>query len=154
MFSGTPGISNGMFAFPFRIARSMTIERAFWMNGATGVGANIKMGIYALNPSSGSDGQEVKVADTGSVAQSGTNVIQSAVIGPIRLIPGLYYMAYLQDLSTTTLWRNSTYPIEENRSLGQWRITQGSFNLPATMGTPRVATNAVLLIGLAAKTVI
>ena len=153
-FSGTLGTAPKLYAFPFRLARPMLAQRAFWLNGAT-VAGNITVGVYGCTPGGHSDGAEIKLAETSSTAQSGINAIQSVAIGLIYLMPGLYYGAFLFDNSTMTMFRSSSnLTVSEGRHVGNYQRTLGSYALPATLGTPRVAEFAMPVFGLATQTVI
>lgn len=152
-FSGASGAANRMFAFPFRLPRPMTARTAFWMNGAS-VAGNLIVGIYGAAPGTQSDGAEVKLVETASTALSGTNVIQSVAIGPQYLRPGLYYVAMITSGAPNFFRSSSALTNDAGAHLGNYRRDQGSFALPATLGTPNSRTFIIPVYGIAAQTVI
>lgn len=124
----------------------MTVRTAFWMNGVAVLG-NIIVGIY--------DGTGIKLAETAATAQAGTNVIQSASIGPIYLRPGTYYMAIIPSSSTATVFRTGSIVAEECRHIGFHRQTEGSHALPATLTiSGNSGGNNIIILGLSTQTVI
>lgn len=115
----------------FRVLAPMVVTTVGIVNGATASG-NIDLGIYAP------DG--TRLGSTGSVAQSGTNVVQNvALTATLTLARGWYYFAYAIDNGTGTF-------LAANIASHQWRITgnrlvTSTFPLPATLTMTPLVNN-------------
>lgn len=80
---------------PLAIRSPFLVRKFWWANGATAAG-NVDAGIYSVGGA--------RLASTGSTAQSGTNVIQSAAPsgGSLLLTPGSYVLGLGWSLTTTS----------------------------------------------------
>lgn len=138
-----PAANRALFV-PFTLASNYNMARIWWANGAT-ANANIVAGIYTVGGT--------KLADTGSTAQAGTNVVQSAALA-LYLTPGAYYMALLFSATTGTIFRTTATTVSIEQTMGMAQQAVGATSLPATASFATVATAFVPLFGLCEASVI
>jgi hypothetical protein len=103
-----------------RLDYPFNLRKFFWCNGATATG-NVDCGIYSR--------AGTKLASTGSTAQSGTSVVQSAApsAGAMLLAPDSYYLALAASSASATFLMGGN-SVSENG--GAYQDT--AFALPAT----------------------
>ena len=115
-----PAANLAMF-FPVSLESPVAVKRFWWENGATAAG-NVDMGLYTR------DG--TRLTSTGSTAQSGTSVLQSADVTDVIVAPGLYYIAIALDDGTATLGGNTFANAAHGKIVGLAEQTT-AFALPA-----------------------
>lgn len=141
--SGTWPTANTAIYVPLALPTPFQVQRFWWANGATASG-NVDCGLYTVGGT--------KIASTGSTAQAGISVGQSAApsIGTFLLYPGAYYLALVMDGVTGTVLRRGSVGIGESGLSSQ----ATAFALPATLthagGTPPILP----LFGIADRTFI
>jgi hypothetical protein len=131
-------LANGAFLFPFVLTERTRIRRLWCFNGTT-VSGNIDLGIYAGNHS-----VPMKLVSSGSVAQAGTDVVQSAAVD-ITLGPGRYLFALACD-NTTAQFRRLTAAAANFLTPAAYQFNASSFPL-GTLGSSN-SQNYVPLCGL------
>lgn len=125
--------SRAMF-FPFHLDIPVTVTGGFCING-TVVSGNVDVGVY--------DGEQIpiKIVSSGSVAQSGTNALQSLSMGPTVLGAGDFYLGICMDNATGTLFRGTSLSAAILRRYGA-KQQVSAFPLPATSNFSNNVTNA------------
>ena len=148
--SSTWPLADLVLYIPFVIPSPCLVVYMWTHNGATAAG-NTDIGIYDTN-SSGLPG--AKLASIGVTAQSGTNAIQTFNITDVALMPGRYWLALKNTLSTSTFFRFAT-SVAINKGFGILEETTGAgAALPAT-ATPVTTTRTIIPVcGLSLKTTI
>jgi hypothetical protein len=130
--------------YPFRLAVPSRFVKAFVANGAS-VAGNWDIGIY--------DHTGVRLGSTGSIAQSGINALQVADID-VSCGPGLFYLAFATDSSSTTAFARA-FTFQEGQRLGILQQTSGAFPLPATAAFEAIASNRnFALVGVSTRSAI
>lgn len=122
--------ANKALYVPFSVQSPITVTQFFWENGGT-LSGNVDVGIYDLGGK--------RLVSSGSVAQSGTSVIQSVDTTDLLLQAGAYYLAMAMDNGTGQIGRWSP-SAAYGRALGLAEQAT-AFPLPAT------ATFAALTVG-------
>lgn len=136
--------ANKAIYIPVSIFATVTIVKMLVINGAA-VSGNIDVGIY--------DRGGVRLASSGSTAQSGTSAIQEFNITDITLNPGLYYFACAMDNTTGTLETFSP-SLAISKIMGIAEQTS-AFALPSTATFATVsATFRTPFIGATQRTVV
>lgn len=90
--------ANRAIYVPFSLPFPYLLRKFFWCNGGTANG-NVDCGIYSR--------AGTKICATGSTAQAGTSVVQSAApsIGATLLMPDSYYLALALSSGTGTIFQ-------------------------------------------------
>ena len=146
--AGWPSANRAIY-IPVRISRTVTYSNAFVANGATASG-NWAVGIYSFEGTSNA----VRLASTGSTAQSGTSVNQlAALTASVTLVPGLYYLACAMDGTTGTVIRTNSFTVEVLRGLGGF-VQASAFALPATATLATYVGTVWPLFGLTQRSVV
>ena len=131
--------ANKAFYAPFYLWRDVTVSKMFLLNGSTANG-NLEMGIYSTSG--------VRLATTGSVAQSGTNVCQRAnLLSSVNLGVGQYYMALVLTSGTGTVMRKSVASPPLMNMFGYFQQTS-AFPLPANATFGSFTAGSVFVFGL------
>jgi len=140
--SGAYPAANRAHYYPLRIARSGTVRKLWWMNGATVGTDNVQMALYRADGVDGGPGNLV-VAGT-STLTSGANAPQYDDITDAPIAAGTYWVAVWANGTTTTMFRSNVY-----RGWGVYIESSLTGGLPAT-ATPAApgSTNFTPLIGL------
>lgn len=128
---------------PFYLSQSILVVKMFVYNG-TVLDGNIDLGIY--------DKYGVKLMSTGSVVQSGTEVLQVLDIAGPRIGPGNFYMA-LGNSSGNARFHHVSVGSEQNIwILGV--LDQETFPLPAIATFTKIGICYVPFFGLSVRAVI
>ena len=123
---GTP-VTNLIIYYPKIVETALSVTALEWTNGTT-ASLNVILGLYTA------DGTKVGT-DTGSVAQSGASVVQSAAPtgGTFVIGPGLYYIGMIFSGNTANTARGVVLANADlGRTIGILQEAAGSFALPAT----------------------
>jgi hypothetical protein len=140
-------VANQAYFYPFQLFQPATVVKCSWLTGATNTG-NVDMGVYdRFN----------LVFNTGSQGLGTANVVNTADITDVELLPGPYFMAITFSNSAGTTFQvtpldeaiQSTCPIVE--------LAVGGFGLPATsfgIANSTVATPKVHAIALHFNTLV
>jgi hypothetical protein len=127
------GTANLARMVPFTLVKTATLVKGFWANGATANG-NVCVGVY--------NNAAERLCTTGSVAQTGTSVLQEAALtGTLTLAPGRYYLA-LSSSSATATFLAVAPNVQVLKALGMAQAAS-AFPLPASI-TPAALASAVL----------
>lgn len=145
--SGTYESANRGVWHPLSVPTICVAKRIWWANGATATG-NIEAGIYL------DAGQKpgAKLVTTGSVAQSGTSVIQFADITDTTLTPQLYWL-YLSASSGSATIMRATFQL--TAFLTFYKFQQASIgpgSAPSTATPAEAASNNVYSFGFSTHT--
>lgn len=137
--------SNVATYYPIMIDAPILMKKLWWLNGNS-VSGNVDIGIYGVGGG--------RIASTGSTAQSGTAAVQSVTLGtPLLLTPDLYYMAWVADNTTATLF-GVPFSSEDLRRHGLFTQTS-AFALPATATfASNTTATKVAVVGITNRTVI
>lgn len=136
---------NRVRAWRFVVTQPTKIERILVFNGATAAG-NIDVGIYTA------DGR--RIVSSGSVAQSGTNTLQEFTVTATTLLPGEYWMAFVNDATTSTTmagllggisWKSISTYFQDKSGIG--------VPLPATISWGISDPDVVTMMALSKRTV-
>lgn len=145
-----PG-NNWAIWVPFIVTEPIRIQNMWWWNGAS-VSGNVDAGIYFAN---GNSQTITKMVTTGTIAQSGTSVIQNSATIDITLGPGLFYMALASSTTAATFMRASVATNAGDGFTGGsylWHDT--SFNLPASLASANQFPSYLPVFGFTQGTVI
>jgi len=124
---------------PFVIAAPYLVRTLWWYNGGTAAG-NVDIGIYTAGGT--------LLANAGSTAMSGTQVVQAVSLGtPLLLAPGTYYLGLVSS-SATAVFRGMSsatgtlqaWDTDVLRGAGVVQQASAGIPIPATM-TPAKLTN-------------
>ena len=129
--------------YPIIVRAPFTARSFTWRNGAA-VSGNVDMGIYT---STGT-----RLVSTGSTAQSGTSVLQTATCTATLIQPGDYYLGFACDNTTSTFGRVAIGAIP-TRSQGIVQMA-AAFPLPASATFAVSALNYILDCCVATTTTI
>lgn len=114
--------NDAVFA-PIRFPYSYPVQRVYWINGSSGSGSgHVDMGLYTRGGT--------RIFSIGSTLMSGASSVQYAALStPVLVTPGIYYLAYANDGTTSRVsgFSTSTNP----RSAGCF-IQASAFPLPAS----------------------
>jgi hypothetical protein len=134
-------LANQMYCYPFRLFQPATVVKVSWMTGATNTG-NTDMGVYD---------QFNLVFSTGATALGTANVVNTADISDVTLLPGQYFMAITFSNSAGTTFQvtpldeaiQSACPMQE-LALGGATLPTTTFGLVnSTNATPKVHVMAL-----------
>lgn len=117
--------ANKAFYIPFALEVTANIQKVWVANGAT-ASNNFDVGVYT------EDG--TKLYSTGSVAQSGTNTLQTVTPTAFLLNPGRYYIGMAMNGTTGTVFRYGV--------TAQGLSTMGILTQTSAFALPAVATFA------------
>lgn len=138
------GAANLALFAPFVLGAPFTVQKMWWVNGAT-VGTNhVDVGIY--------DSQGNQILHSGSTLTSGVSVLQSVSVTATTLNPGLYYAAMAMD-GTTDRVRVFTASLQLLRAGGLLQMST-AFPLPAPAVFAQSTTAQLPFIGITSETVI
>lgn len=115
---------------PIEIPFAFPVANAAWFNGSAG-GGNVDFGIFSAATGA-------KLASTGSTAQSGTSVLQTAALS-YTMSPGRYYFGLSCSATTNALFLNTTVTALIGRQLGVLQEAS-AVPLPSSM-TPATFAN-------------
>lgn len=141
---GSPSVSaaayphaSGALCQPFTLIQPGLVRRIFVANGNS-ISGNCDMGIYTLGGT--------RIVSSGSVAQTGTSILQFFDTTDVYLSPGTYLMAYvLNNNSGKNLRYNVTLILQQH--MGMLKIING-FPLPATASFSSVSGTYIPHMGL------
>ncbi len=122
---------------PFFLPIRMTLQNLFWTNG-TVISGNVDCGIYTA------DG--VRIASTGSTAQTGTSTGQFVSVTPVSFGPGLYYLSLSVDNVTATIGGGTNGNLALMKTVGLAEAAS-SFPLPANVTLATISNDFVPLCG-------
>lgn len=131
-FATTTWTANLVIFVPVIIRTATTIAQFYWENGAT-VNGNSAAALYNY-------AANVKLADTGPVANSGASVLQPVDITDVAIPTGKYWLAFGCDSGTTTFNRaNPNLVLLDAFGIKQQASGFSSgLPVPATLATPTV----------------
>jgi len=122
-------VNNKAFYIPFVLAKSATVLKLFWANGATVAGTNnIDVGIY--------DASGNRLVSTGSTAQGTASIVQEVDVTDTILGRGQYFLAMSCSNTAATFSLSSSSTTQVGRLIG---ILEQTSALPL----PNPATLAV-----------
>jgi hypothetical protein len=139
--SGTFDVANRAYYYPIWLTHSIIVTKLWWQNGGS-VADNVDCGLYTDNG--------VRLVSTGSIAQTGTAVIQSVDIPDTAIPEGLVYLAFVAN-STSGQFR-AVGPGSGGLAGGYGASTYlqtAAFPLPAqaTFATTKVSANKLFKVG-------
>lgn len=141
--SGAWPAANRAIFVPLTLSAPFRTAKAWWANGATATG-NVDCGVYTPGGT--------LLGSTGSTAQAGTSVVQSATLA-LTLLPGNYYLA-LSLSSTGTLLRTSGLSSAVGSPAAGLAQMASAFPLPASATLAAVSSSYVPLFGITSSAVI
>jgi hypothetical protein len=112
------------------------------INGAT-VNGNVDVGVYRF------DGTNyVRLASSGSVAQTGTSANQLIPLTAGVTVQDGDYLAFASDSATATVWRTTGIsPTLVGSPMNLSLIKGSSFPLPATISAPTAGSRTIVMVG-------
>lgn len=136
--------ANQAIYVPILIPQTATFIKAFWANG-TAVAGNVDVGLY--------NSSFVRVASTGSTAQSGTSDLQEVDITDFTIGPGHYYLGISASSGSATFY---AYTATDAARLPYCGVLQEASALPLPApATPVAVTQLILpLFGFSRRTLV
>jgi hypothetical protein len=116
--AGTPASNNWPTAnlamyIPLSIPWSYTVNRVFWINGAT-TGGTASVAIL--------DSAGVRLATSGSTVQSGASALQYVALGsPLVMAAGRYFIGLSFSGTTTVAWLTTGFTADFGRMAGMYQ---------------------------------
>ena len=129
--------SNLGIAIPFRVSRTVKLQKVFWLNG-TVVGYNVDVGVYSAD--------WTKLGSIGSTGQGSASTLTTATL-TTQFGPGLFYMAMAMSNSLGTAWRSSSMTLSAMRTLGCAQMAS-ALALPSTFTPAAIGQAYIPVFGL------
>jgi hypothetical protein len=105
--------ANQAIYIPLSLPWSYTINRLFWINGAT-VGGNASLAVL--------DSAGVRLGTTGSVVTAGASTVQYTSLGsPLTLAAGRYFLGLSFSGTTTVAWLTTGVDTQFGRMMGLYQ---------------------------------
>lgn len=134
--------ANGAIYIPLNLPNTVLLSHFLVMNGAS-ISGNLDLGLYNV--------QRQRIVSSGSVAQTGTNALQTISVPPVLIMPGFYWMALAVDNTSAILWGWNTVVFDSNaieaRMWGIWK-QESAFPLPQIATFANLTTRTAPYVGL------
>lgn len=137
-------VANQAIGIPFWLSSTTTYLRYFVQNGTVAAG-NFEIGIYTS--------AFAKVQTTGSIAQTGTSVMQAGDFS-LTLSPGQYYLWFSGSDATATYIRTSVGSVQRMAAMGCFQQTSvGPGSAPSTATPVTIVSAYMPVFGLSRVTI-
>ncbi len=136
--------ANRALYLPVELSAPLTVQRAFWINGAT-VAGNVDVGIYAANGT--------RLVSSGSTVMAGASAVQQVAITSTYLPPGRYWLAMASDSATATFNRGAVGSSLLLRVCGV-QEQAAAFALPATSTFANPSSDYYPFVGFTTKSAV
>lgn len=137
------GIDNIAYGIPFVISKPLSVQKLFWYNGAI-LSGNVDCGIY-------SDSGNLLVS-AGSTLQAGINQLQEAIVSPILLGCGQYYMVLISSSSLATFFAISP-GVQGCKALGCFQALT-TIPLPLIINEAAYSASFIPIFGLSSENLV
>lgn len=142
--------ANRVILLPVTVTRNVVITKLGVYNGA--VAGNVACGFYTVTPANGLI--LLRVANTGSVAMSGANVLQSFDVEDVEVAAGLCYIGFTCSTTTTATFRRSEPGLAAVQAAGIVQYSAAGTEAPEQVALPeRPASNYVPILTATTKSV-
>jgi hypothetical protein len=144
LVSFTYPAASRVLAYPFEIANPYLVYKLFWLNGTTATTDSADVGIY-------NEAGTSRLVSAGSTAIATANAVQEVDVADTLLVPGRYWMAYIQGGVTATPLGWSAAAVHM-RCMGYAQQAGSGSTLGSTFTPAAVTGTGMVMCGLAART--